>query len=250
MTKFGRMIAFGRALPCLRRQIERDIRGAELSRSRVIATVVRLLDETLIRVGNEEYALQNKFYGLTTLRNQHVAVTGDRLRFHFRGKSGKEHEISVTDRRAASIVRCCRELPGQELFQYIDACGEPHSVDSADVNGYLREVAGEDFTSKDFRTWGASVVALEELLTAGPAESPVGAKKAIIEAVKRAAQRLGNTAAVCRASYIHPAVLAAYENGTLSEFAAKSVDSQELDGLSRSERRLLALLRGSQRAGA
>jgi DNA topoisomerase-1 len=176
-TKFGRMIAFGEALPALRARVASDLARTGLPREKVLAAVVRLLETTLIRVGNEEYARENRSFGLTTLRSRHVAIAGATLRFRFRGKSGKEHSVAISDRRLARVVRACRELPGHELFQYLDESGERQVVDSDDVNAYLRAATGEDFTAKDFRTWGGTVLALSALL-AGPAELARPAKLA------------------------------------------------------------------------
>lgn len=243
-TKYDRLIAFGESLPRLREQIDRDLRRTALSRERVLATVVRLLDEGLIRVGNEQYARENGSYGLTTLRSKHVGVSGQTVRFRFRGKSGKEHDVAVYDARVARVVRRCQELPGHELFQYGDENDGPHIVDSADVNDYLRECTGEAFTSKDFRTWGGSVLALEALLNAGTPESATDAKRSVVDAVKQTAERLGNTAAVCRRCYIHPAILEAYESGSLAEQVrprGRHKRSEDV-GLSVEEQRLLALL--------
>jgi DNA topoisomerase-1 len=246
--KFARMAAFAAALPRLRRRVDRDMRDRGLSRCRVLATVVRLLDETLIRVGNREYARENKSYGLTTLLNKHVAVSGGVLRFHFRAKSGTECCLSLSDRRTAQVVRCCQELPGRVLFEYVDEEGRPRTVDSGDVNAYLREVMGPLMTAKDFRTWGGSVAALERLLELGPAESATQAKRNIVGAVKCAAERLGNTPAVCRSSYIHPAVIAAYEQGALPARTESHPGERTPVGLSAVEGRLLRLLRSDAHA--
>jgi DNA topoisomerase-1 len=213
-TKFGRMAAFGEALPRLRARLESDLALPGLPREKVLAAVVKLLETTLIRVGNEEYARENDSFGLTTMRSRHVDVAGATLRFRFRGKSGREHEVAVADRRLARVVRACRELPGHELFQYVDESGERQAVDSADVNEYLRAVTGEDFTAKDFRTWGGTVLALAALRAA---DRELEARRAIVDAVKRVADRLGNRPATCRKYYVHPAVLAAFLDGSLSE---------------------------------
>jgi DNA topoisomerase-1 len=212
-SKFRRMLEFSEALPRLRERMERDLRSANLSRNQLLATVVRLLDRTLIRVGNDEYARENRSFGLTTLRRRHVSVKGSTLRFSFRGKSGIEHSIAVNDLRLAHIVQRCRDLPGQEMFQYVDAFGRRQSVTSDDVNAYLREISGRDITAKDFRTWGGTMLAALELRTMGPASSRREADRNIIRAIDAVAERLGNTRTVCRKYYIHPGLLEAYHLG-------------------------------------
>jgi DNA topoisomerase-1 len=214
-TKYGRLVQFARTLPGIRKQLKRDLARDGLCRERVLATVVRLLDLSLIRVGNDEYARDNNSYGLTTMRNRHVKVRGATIKFQFRGKSGREHIVEVEDKRIARIVRACQELPGQELFQYLDDDGARHTVDSGDVNDYLREITGEDFTAKDFRTWAGTVCVAAELRRLGSVESEADAKRNLVAAIKATAQTLGNTVAVCRKSYIQPAVVAAYLDGTL-----------------------------------
>ena len=209
-SKFRRMLEFSEALPYLREQVERDLRGEDLGRKQLLATVVRLLDRTLIRVGNDEYARENQSYGLTTLRRRHVQVEGDRLRFSFRGKSGVEHSISVADPRLARIIQRCQDLPGQEMFQYLDAHKKRQAVTSDDVNTYLREMSERDVTAKDFRTWGGTMLAAVELRTMGPAASRREADRNILRAVDAVAERLGNTRAVCRKYYVHPALIDAY----------------------------------------
>ena len=214
-TKYHRMIAFGRALPRIRRRVDADLSRRTLSREKILATIVRLLERTLIRVGNREYARANGSFGLTTLRARHVDVAGAAVRFEFRGKRGIEHSIDLRDRRLARIVRQCQELPGHELFQWIDESGNRSTVDSADVNAYLRELSGEDFTSKDFRTWAGTVLAARALGALPPAPSETAARKDLVRAVDTVARRLGNTRAVCRRSYVHPAVVDAYLEGAL-----------------------------------
>jgi DNA topoisomerase-1 len=214
-TKFNRMIAFGEVLPKIREQVEHDMRRRGLPREKVLATVVRLLETTMIRVGNDEYARANASYGLTTLRDKHVAIEGSKLEFHFWGKSGKEHIVDLKDKRLARIVQECRDIPGYELFQYQDENGQRQVVDSGDVNAYLREIAGEDFTAKDFRTWGGTVEAVRVLLELGPADSSTAVKRQIAQAVKQVAAQLGNTATICRKYYIHPSVLSCYADGSL-----------------------------------
>lgn len=249
-VKYDRMIDFARALPKLRERRDNDLRLPGLPREKVIAAVVGLLETTLIRVGNEEYARANKSFGLTTLRSKHANVDGSEIRFRFRGKSGKEHEIGIRNQRLARVVKRCQELPGQELFQYVDGDGAPLTVGSADVNAYLREVTGQDFTAKDFRTWAGTVLAALVLAEYGPAESEAQARKNIVRAVEWVAHRLGNTPAVSRKSYVHPAVIEAYDDGELVETVqrelAKGVPA-DLNGLDPQEAAVLALL--EQRLG-
>jgi DNA topoisomerase-1 len=213
--KYDRMIAFGEALPALRKRVDEDLSQPGLPRSKVMATVVRLLELTLIRIGNEEYARDNESYGLTTLRNRHVQVTGATLKFKFRGKSAKTHEVEISDRRLAAVVRRCQALPGYELFQYLDDEGQQRSIDSADVNDYLREATGEEFTAKDFRTWAGSVLAAQTLSQLPATENEAEMKHGLVEAIKLVAKRLGNTPATCRKHYIHPAVMTAFLAGKL-----------------------------------
>jgi DNA topoisomerase I len=216
-AKFERLIEFGRALPRIRRRAERDLRRRGLPREKVLALVVRLLEATLIRVGNDEYARDNRSYGLSTMRDRHVEVRGGTLRFTFRGKGGKEHEIDVRDRRLARLVREVQELPGQELFQYLDEEGARRSVTSEDVNGYLRDVSGDEFTAKDFRTWAGTVAASLALREFEEIDDEAGRKRAITSAIDEVTEQLGNTPAVCRACYVHPDLLAAYLDGTMVE---------------------------------
>jgi len=247
-TKFGRMIAFGDALPKIRERVERDLSLRGLSREKVLAAVVKLLETTLIRVGNKEYVRQNNSFGLTTLRDGHVDIEGSKLRFEFRGKSGKEHTVKVQDRRLARIVRQCRDLPGQKLFQYLEEDGVRQSVSSEDVNAYLRETTGEDFTAKDFRTWGGTVLALSALLEIGTCESEKEASKAVVETVKRVAAELGNRPAICRKFYVHPAVIDTFMAGSLPQALEGAVEDSPGDeaaaGLRHLEAQVLALLRG------
>jgi DNA topoisomerase-1 len=223
-TKYARMIEFGRALPTLRRQIAVDVARPGLPRRKVLAAVVKLLETTFIRVGNEEYARTNRSFGLTTLEDRHVDFRGGAMRFHFRGKSGVFHEVAVQDPRLARIVRQCRDIPGQELFQYRDEAGNAQSIDSADVNAYIREAAGEEFTAKDFRTWAGTVLAAVALdaiavetvarMKAAPARKVARRAAAdVARAIQQVAERLGNTPAVCRKCYVHPAVIGAYLEG-------------------------------------
>jgi DNA topoisomerase-1 len=214
-TKFDRMLEFGDALPRIRRRVAKDLRIGGLPKEKVLATIVRLLECTLIRVGNEEYARANGSFGLTTLRDRHVELKSGTLLLGFRGKSGIEQRALVTDRRIARIVRDCRDIPGQELFQWVDENGERRPIDSSDVNDYLREASGGSFTAKDFRTWFATVEALA-LLRKARAGSANDAKKQVLDTVKAVSAKLGNTPAICRKCYIHPEVLSAHEAGRLT----------------------------------
>jgi DNA topoisomerase-1 len=212
-SKFRRMLEFSEALPTLRERIERDLGSGNLGRRQLLATVVRLLDRTLIRVGNDEYARANASFGLTTLRRRHVHVAGSTLHFTFRGKSGIEHSIAISDLRLARIVQRCQDLPGQEIFQYMDASRRRQSITSDDVNAYLREISGRDITAKDFRTWGGTMLAALELRAMGRASSRREAERNIIRAIDAVSERLGNTRAVCRKYYVHPGLLRAYHLG-------------------------------------
>ncbi len=209
-AKFERIVAFARLLPKIRRRCDRDLAGRTMSRDKVLAAVVRLLELTLIRVGNEEYARLNKSFGLTTLRDRHVSIKGDSFQFRFRGKSGQQHEVGLRDRRLANVIRRCRELPGQELFQYLDGDGQPQDVASDDVNAYLREAAGADVTTRDFRIWSGTVLAYRALCELEPPANPREAKRNVVEAIRISAGGLGNTEAVARGSYVHPGVIDAY----------------------------------------
>lgn len=212
-SKFRRMLEFSEILPELRQRVERDLRAGELTRRQLLATVVWLLDKTLIRVGNDEYARANRSYGLTTLRRKHVQVKGALMRFSFRGKSGVEHCVMINDPRLARIVQRCQDMHGQEIFQYLDGFGKRRPILSDDVNDYLREASGRDITAKDFRTWGGTMVAAVELRAMGAASSRSEADRNILRALDAVADRLGNTRTVCRKYYVHPALLSAYHMG-------------------------------------
>jgi DNA topoisomerase-1 len=212
-SKFRHMLEFSEVLPVLRERIERDLRAPDHSRRQLLATVVRLLDRTLIRVGNDEYARENNSFGLTTLRRRHVRVDGEVLSFTFRGKSRVEHSITLEDPRLARIIQRCQDLPGHELFQYLDAKRKRQAVSSDDVNAYLRELTGRDITAKDFRTWGGTMLAAVELRAMGPAASRREADRNILRAIDAVAERLGNTRAVCRKYYVHPELIRAYLMG-------------------------------------
>ncbi len=216
-NNFGRMISFGEHLPGLRERVEHDLALHGLPREKVLALVVRLLETTLIRIGNLEYARDNQSFGLTTMRDKHVEVSGATVHFEFKGKSGKEHSIDVQDKRLARLVKQCRDIPGHDLFQYYDEDGKHQSIESADVNEYLRTITGEDFTAKDFRTWGGTVMAVRALCECEPCEDEKQAQKNIVQSVKDVSKHLGNTAAVCRKYYISPVILDAYLNGSLLE---------------------------------
>ena len=243
-TKYHRLIGFAQALPAIRARTARDLRNPKLTREKVLAAVVQLLEKTLIRVGNDEYARENRSFGLTTLRDGHVAVNGGKVRFSFRGKSGVEHDIQLDDRRLARIIKACRDIPGYDLFQYLDEQGERHVVGSADVNAYLKEITGQDYTSKDFRTWAGTVLAAQTLQEFEKCESDSQAKRNIVQAVESVAKRLGNTKAVCRKCYIHPAILDAYMDGSMVKTLADRVrrESRKSGDLTHNEAAVLAFL--------
>ena len=244
-TKYGRMLVFSRALPRIRARVERDLRRHGLPREKVLAAIVRLMELTLFRVGNVEYSKTNNSFGLTTLRDRHAVIDGGHIRFSFRGKSGVRHEGRIVDRRLARIVKNCRDLPGYELFQYLDGDGNRHAIDSADVNDYLREISGEDITAKDFRTWAGTqlaAMALQEFAGFDGAAT----KSAIVRAVEEVAKQLGNTAAVCRKCYIHPAIFEGYLDGSLLTVLAERTRAylaRNLKGMSAEEAAVTAFLR-------
>jgi len=239
-VKYDRMVAFAAALPEIREQTDRDLERPGMPREKVLAAIVRLLEETRIRVGNEEYRKENGSFGLTTLRNRHVEVIGSDVHFSFRGKSGKLHRVDLQDRRLARILKRFLEIPGQELFQFLDESGEAKPIDSADVNAYLRDISGEDFTAKDFRTWAGTILAARFLCETITRPNTRGAKEQLVRAIARVADELGNTPAVCKKGYIHPAVIAAYLAGGLKPVNEK--DDVDPYQLSAEERSLLALL--------
>jgi DNA topoisomerase-1 len=232
-TKYERTIAFAQALPRIREQTERHLDLPGLPREKVLAVIVRLLETTLIRVGNDEYARHNKSFGLTTMRDRHVDVEGSEVRFHFHGKGGKYYSLELQDRRLARIVKRCRDIPGQELFQYFDDEGERRDVGSGDVNDYLREITGQEFTAKDFRTWAGTVLAAWALREFEAFDSETQAKQNVVRAIERVAERLGNTPAVCRRCYVHPAVLDAYLDGSLVEHLKDQVEDELTESLSK-----------------
>jgi len=246
-TKFGMLVAFGKVLPKIRRRVRADLARPGLPREKVIAVVVQLLERTTMRIGNEEYARTNQSFGLTTLRNRHVSFPGGALEFQFRGKSGKEHRVRVVDRRLARIVKACQDIPGYELFQYLDADGQRQAVDSADVNAYLREISGAETTAKVFRTWAGTVAALAALraLKPGDAAETTSAEttRMLVEVVKGVAGQLGNTPAICRKCYIHPAVIESFQRNELHERLANLARrSSRKSGLDADERLTLAFL--------
>lgn len=245
-NKFARMIAFAKALPKIRAAVRKDLQKPPLTRTNVLATVVRLLELSLIRVGNEEYARNNESFGLTTLRDKHVRVQGSKLTFRFRGKAGKWHEVGVQDRRLARLVKNCQDIPGQELFQYLDKGGVRRKVSSEDVNSYLRQIAGEEFTAKDFRTWAGTVLAAAELGAQGVYDTKKQAKKNLVAAVQAVAARLGNTPAVCKKCYIHPHVLGAFSETRLANLLHGAPQSNgNRSGLQPEERAVLRFLQKS-----
>ena len=231
-NKYDRLVNFGKALPKIRRRVKKDLALSGLPREKVLATIVQLLERSFIRVGNEEYARENKSFGLTTMQDRHVDVKGSKLRFRFRGKSGRQHEVDVTDRRIARIVSRLQDLPGQDLFQYVDDDGEVRDITSQDVNDYLREITGEDFTAKDFRTWAGTVLAAIALSAAGEFETKKQAKANVRDAIGAVAEVLGNTPAICRKCYVHPAVLEAYLKGNcINGFRPKTREALETKGI-------------------
>ncbi len=238
-TKFGRMVAFGEKLPLIRARVDADMARRGLPREKVIAAVVRILDDGLVRVGNPEYEKSNDSYGATTLKDEHAAISGGRLRLRFRGKSGKMHDVRLEDRRLARIVKRSQDLPGEELFQYLDDDGVQHTIESSDINEYLRQTAGDGFTAKDFRTWAATVLVACELGGMEPAPTRKAIRSALKQTIGRAAEKLGNTVAVCRKSYVHPDVVRDFQEGRCITLPrVKSVQ-----GLTENEAKVLAFLR-------
>ena len=251
-NKYGRILTFARALPLIRQRVDGDLRLPGLPRDKILATVVRLLETSHIRVGNEEYARQNKSYGLATLRNRHVNVSGSTIRFEFRGKSGVEHALDINDRRLAKIIKRCQDLPGYELFQYIDDDGEHRAIDATDVNDYIRQIAGEDFSTKDFRTWAGTVLAARALRQFETAASDSESKRNVVQAIESVAKKLGNTKAVCRKCYIHPAVLQSYTDGSLLRALRRRLKKEINDslGLDAEEAAVLKLLKAGIASGS
>jgi DNA topoisomerase I len=244
-TKYHRMIAFGESLQRIREQVDRDLARPSLSRQRVLAAVVRLLDVTLIRVGNDEYAKENSSYGLVTLTGRHVDISGPNIQFRFKGKAGVRHNVEVADRRVARVLQRTQDLPGEQLFEYLDPDGEVRRITSEDVNAYLRDITGEEFSSKDFRTWAGTVLAACALHELGPFGSRTEAKRQTVQAIKEVSRRLGNTPAVCRRCYVHPDVLSAHADGSLLKLRLRSRGSAVAaqHGLREEERAVLRMLR-------
>jgi DNA topoisomerase-1 len=249
-TKFGRMIEFSLALPKIRRRVDADLSSPGLTRDKVLAAIVHLLECSCIRVGNEEYARTNESFGLTTLKDDHVEVSGSRIRFEFTGKSGKVHSVDINDRRLAKIVAHCQSIPGEELFQYLDENGDRQTVDSGDVNDYIRRAAGDEFTAKDFRTWAGTILAVEALQQAGGFDSQREGKSKLLGAIDRVAEQLNNTRAVCRKYYIHPAVMESYLQGALVDEMKPAGNGKGGVKLSRMETSVLALIREHNGNGA
>jgi DNA topoisomerase-1 len=244
-VKYERMLNFGKALPSIRRQVDEALKLPGLPREKVLATIVYLLELTMMRIGNEEYARTNKSFGLTTLRARHVRVDGSEVQFKFRGKSGVYHAITVEDKRLARIIQRSRDLPGQELFQYVDDDGTRHTIDSSDVNDYLRSITGEDYTAKDFRTWSGTVLAALALREFEQFDSAAQAKKNIVRAIETVAEKLGNTPSICRKCYVHPAVIDAYMDGAMLEglrARAEQELAEDLHELPPEEAAVMALL--------
>jgi DNA topoisomerase-1 len=245
-AKYSKLLIFTHVLPQLRARVEEDLKRPGLQRERVLAAIVRLMELTFFRIGNSEYAKANKSFGLTTLRDRHVAIEGSRIHISFRGKSGKHHETDINDRRLARIVKDCRDLPGYELFQYVDDDGERHTVGSAEVNEYLREITGEEITAKDFRTWAGTQLAAEALREFEGIGSEAERKRAVVRAVEKVAKHLGNTPTICRRCYIHPAVLEGYLDGTMLQTLAENTRmylAENIEGMSAEEAAVTAFLR-------
>ena len=245
-AKYNKLLIFTQVLPQLRARVEEDLKRPGLQRERVLAAIVRLMELTFFRVGNSEYAKANESFGLTTLRDRHVAIEGSRIHISFRGKSGKHHETDINDRRLARIVKSCRDLPGYELFQYMDVEGQRHTVGSAEVNEYLREITGEEITAKDFRTWAGTQLAAEALREFEAFDSEAERKRAVVRAVEKVAKHLGNTPTICRRCYIHPAVLEGYFEGTMLQTLADNTRkylAANIEGMSAEEAAVAAFLR-------
>jgi DNA topoisomerase-1 len=242
-AKYEHMLEFARALPAIRERVDADLGKRGLPREKVLAALVKLLETTLIRVGNDQYAKENKSYGLTTMRDRHADIEGSRVTFSFTGKSGVDHEIELKDRRLASIVRKCQELPGQHLFQYIDEDGNRQSVGSGDVNAYLKEISGHDFTAKDFRTWAGTMLAAEALAGFDIDADETKVRGNIVSAIENVSKRLGNTPTICRKCYVHPAVIDAYMDGDTVSTNEQQVEKQRKEnGLPPLEHAVMELL--------
>jgi len=252
-SKYDRILGFGKALPAIRRAVGAALQLPGLPREKVLATIVHLLEATMMRIGNEEYARENKSFGLTTLHDRHVRLDGSKVEFRFRGKSGVHHAVAVEDRRLANIIRRIRDLPGQELFQYIGDDGLPHAIGSSDVNEYLHTIAGEDYTAKDFRTWSGTVLAAVALREYEKFDSEAQAKRNVVQAIEAVAKKLGNTPTICRKCYVHPSVIECYLDGTMLKAARSHAKQQLQDGLHAlrpEEAAVLALLQHRLQASA
>jgi DNA topoisomerase-1 len=250
-AKYGRLLAFGVALPAIRQQVDSALRQPGLTREKMLATIVYLLQATMMRIGNEEYARENKSFGLTTLRDRHVRIDGSEVEFRFRGKSGVHHAVQLHDRRLARIIRQTRDLPGQDLFQYVDDDGQPHAIGSQDVNDYLQAISGADYTAKDFRTWSGTVLAALALREYEQFDSAAQARRNVVLAIESVAKKLGNTPTICRKCYVHPEVIASYLDGTMLEAMRASAQAQlqhGLHALEPEEAAVLALLQYRLRA--
>ncbi|MEX0966286.1 MAG: DNA topoisomerase IB [Bacteroidia bacterium] len=246
-SKFGRMREFGKALPKIRQTTEEHLRKRGLPREKVLACVVQLLEHTQVRVGNQEYAQKNESYGLTTLRDKHVKEQGrDKITFEFKGKSGKQNHISLDNPRLARLVKMCKDIPGYELFQYYDDKGKKHAIDSGEVNEYIREISGHDFTAKDFRTWGGTVWATKCYCEIGPCEDEKSAEKNTVQVIKMVASHLRNTTAICRKYYVHPSVVEAYRKGELEALYRSSRQAAAATGLTREEQAVMKVLQKFQ----
>jgi DNA topoisomerase-1 len=251
-AKYERMLSFGKALPAVRKAVDEALRKPGLPREKVLATIVYLLEATLMRIGNEEYARENKSFGLTTLRDRHVRLDGSKVQFRFRGKSGVHHALEVQDRRLANIIRKIRDLPGQELFQYEDDDGNPHAIGSADVNDYLHAITGADYTAKDFRTWAGTVLAAVALKEYEKYDSEAQAKKNVVQAIESVSKKLGNTPTICRKCYVHPAVIESYLDGSMLDALRRRAQQElkeDLHALRPEEAAVLALLQQRLKAG-
>jgi DNA topoisomerase-1 len=239
-TKFHRMLEFGKILPAIRRRVENDLRPSEMTQKKVIATVIKLMEQTFIRIGNQNYEKEYGSYGLTTLKNRHIKINRHSIRFSFIGKKGVAHSVTLKSKRMARIVKQCMEIPGQELFQYIDINGERHSIGSGDVNNYIKAITENDMSSKDFRTWAGSLIALQAFREAGEFDSATAAKKKIVEVLDFVSKRLGNTRSVCRKYYVHPILISLYESNRLNKYFEKKENGME--GLSDDENILMRIL--------
>ena len=242
--KFNRMLLFGASLPKIRATTEKHLAQRKLSKQKVTAAVIQLLETTLIRIGNDQYAKKNRSFGLTTLRDRHTEIKGSKIKFEFRGKSGVDHEIELKDRKLANLIKKCQEIPGYEIFKYYNESGDRQFLDSGDVNQYLQQITGQDFTAKDFRTWMGTVIAAIELDELGEFDSEKQAKKNVTQAIKRVAKQLGNRPATCRKYYVHPAILEAYQDGSLLELMAHTADlPSETNGLNPEEQVVLNIIK-------